>query len=643
MCGIFGFASSREINLEKLKKILNYLNHRGPDNTGTWINNSENIFLGHKRLSIIDIEDTGNQPMLSNSGRFVISYNGEIYNFKELRKNLEKEGLKYFRGSSDTEVLLNSIELHGLNKTLSLIDGMFAFAIYDKKTNILSLCRDRFGEKPLYYGLKYKNFFFSSELKPLKEIDFLNLEINNQAINLYFKFGYIPHPHTIYSDVFKVEPGQIVNYSCKDQKIISKNKYYDLKNVFMNQNKKNKFQNENTILNSFENKLSENIFSRTVSDVGYGVFLSSGIDSSLIASILAKKHDKKIDTFSIGLKNNLYDEAKGSKIISKHLNTNHNELIIDHKDLLNTIPELSKIYDEPFADSSQIPSIILSKFASKSKKVCLTGDGGDEVFGGYNRHKKIDYFYNLNNSIKIILSKIIDNFNHPQYVKTLYNLIKFTLPPNLKSGIPSEHLDKINLVIKSSSKIQAYERLNSIFQNHELNNLLSNKTQNDDYFNNFKSEIQFTKKIQYYDFINYLPNDILCKLDRASMNYSLETRAPYLNHKFVEYYLNLPENYTINNKISKYLPKKLLSKYLPGKILNLPKRGFGIPLDEWLRGPLKKDMEDILFKKNIYFEEFFNKNYIESIYSGFIKYKNNHHKLWTLIIFQLWSQNYFNN
>ena len=640
MCGILGLINSKKIKKDVFIGALNDLNHRGPDNTGYWQNEDKNIMLGHKRLTILDLQHTGNQPMISKSNRYVIVYNGEIYNFLNLKNQLIQEGQQHFIGTSDTEVVLNAIETWGIEKTLSLLDGMFSFSIYDKAKDLIYLCRDRFGEKPLYYGKKNNFFFFTSELKPLKKFFSFDLNFNEKAINLYFKFGYIPHPYTILEDVYKLEPGKFLIFSIKKNEIIDIKNYYELKDVFIEPRNENKNLNQIDTTNLFENNITKSIESRTISDVGYGVFLSSGIDSSLIASILALKCNKKIDTYTIGLKDKLHNEASSSKLIADHLKSNHHELIIDHSDLLNSLDQITDVFDEPFADSSQVPTILLSRFASDTNKVCLTGDGGDEVFSGYNRHKKINYFFDQNKIIKIFLNFLISRFNNPQLVKNLYSLLKILVPSSFKSGIPYEHIQKVQIVLSSKTKIEAYERLNEIFFPEELKLILKNYVIDYPYFQKTNIENIDKNIFQYYDFINYLPNDILCKVDRSSMYNSLETRTPYLNKDFIEFYFGLNPKFTYENKTSKFLSKKLLSKFLPNKLFNLPKRGFGIPLDDWLRGPLKNLVTDIIFSNNSYISNYINNEKAEIYYKQFLKGKNHHYKLWALIVFELWNKKY---
>ncbi len=483
-------------------------------------------------------------------------------------------------------------------------------------------------------------FFFTSELKPLKKIFSFNLNFCEKAVNLYFKFGYIPHPYSIFKDVYKLEPGNYLTFSINKNEVIAIKKYYELKNVFIDKEYLNKNLNQKETINLFENNLAKSIESRTISDVGYGVFLSSGIDSSLIASILSLKFNKKIDTYTIGLKDKLHNEANSTKLIADHLKSNHNELIIDHSDLLESINHITNVFDEPFADSSQVPTILLSKFAVKTNKVCLTGDGGDEVFSGYNRHKKINYFFNQNILIKNFLYLIISKFNNPKLVRNLYSFLKILIPSSFKSGIPYEHIQKVQIVLSAKNKIEAYERLNEIFFPEELKLILKNYIINEPYFNITNIENIDKNIFQYYDFLNYLPNDILCKVDRSSMYYSLETRTPYLNKDFIKFYFSLNPKFTYENKISKFLSKKILSNFLPKTILNLPKRGFGIPLDDWMRGPLKSLVADTIFANNSYISNYINKEQAENYYKQFLDGKNYHNKLWALIVFELWNKKY---
>ncbi len=640
MCGILGYFNPQDNNIEQFIKMLSLLHHRGPDDEGIWSDEKIGLRLGHKRLSIIDLSQKGKQPMISKSGRYIIVFNGEIYNYLKIKQQIIKSPLNNEKinwdGFSDTEVILNSVDIFGINQTIKKLHGMFAIALYDRKKQEITLARDRFGEKPLYYGFFNNQFFFSSELKPLKFCNNFDKIIDRKSVNLYLQYGYIPSPYSIYINVKKLEPATILKLNLFNFNQIEKVKYWKLQDLIKSEFENNLI-NKNNILDKYEENLFKSINSQTMSDVGFGVFLSSGLDSSLIAAILSKNQNNKIDTFSIGLNNNKYDESKASKKIANCLNTNHNEIIISHKDLLDKVNYIPKAYDEPFSDSSQIPTMILSENARKIKKVFLTGDGGDEILGGYNRHNQIERFYNLNYLTKQILKIIIKVLNTVDF-DYFYNYINFIISKNIRSSLPSDHIYKVNLVINSKSKMEAYQKIISIWQ--ELEEVSINLDNYQDVDKNINTNLDFKQQIMLQDSINYLPNDILCKVDRASMFYSLETRAPYLDYGFVKFIYSLPSQLHPSNLKDKSYSKKILYKYLPKNLVDRPKIGFGIPLADWLNGPLKDWAEELLNKDKIDKLGFFNSKKINQILNSDLKNNYTSHKIWNILMFQLWAEEY---
>lgn len=650
MCGISGFIvkkASNHTGLNVLKKMISNLSHRGPDNKGFWKNDNNTQFIGHSRLSILDLSERGSQPMKSSSGRYVISYNGEIYNHLEIRKYLNKKRQINWNSSSDTETILESLEVLGFNETIQRLHGMFAFCVIDVKRNILNLVRDKFGEKPLYYGLQNENFFFASELKAINSFPYLEKKISNKSLNYFFNFSYIPEPLSIYEKIYKLEAGTILSFDLSKNRILNKESFSTLVNQKSQKNQNFNFQNR---VNEFDKLINSVIKDTMISDVEVGSFLSGGIDSSLVTSIMQNQSKKKIKTFSVVFEDIKYDEKFYSKNISEYLNTDHHEILVNTKDLIEVSKNISEIYDEPFADSSQIPTAIISKFASKNVKVILSGDGADELFGGYNR-------YIAFNKINIMMKFI------PYNLRFLIGKIISILPMNILSFIETslgkifsynrsvnQLDDKIRklgyILIKSKSVSEMYFSIISLTENTE--NLLINQNQKE-HIKKFKESINsylnnsnnIVENIMKLDQKIYLTGDILHKVDRAAMHNSLETRIPFLNPEIVNFSNNLNIDMKIKNNEGKILLRELLKRYIPEKYVNRPKMGFSIPLKEWLKSPLKNWVIQTLDFKKIKQQGYLNEKQIQF-------YMNNHfsgkkdfsRELWNIIIFQKWFSKY---
>ena len=629
MCGISGFYL-RETNHQRSKLNENLvlmtkeLSHRGPNANGTWIDNTNKLGFGHSRLSIRDLSRNGNQPMISSCKRFVIVYNGEIYDTKNLENELINANIN-LKSSSDTEVLLEYIANFGLKNTLEKINGMFAFALYDVKKQKLYLVRDRLGIKPLFYYINKTSFSFASEIKSLKKFFNFKSSINLSSLNCFLKYGFNKNSTSIYNNLNQVKPGEILEI---DRNLnIKKNLYWSYKEFF-------KFRkisgNLNQNLETLENLITDSVKIRLISDVEVGSFLSGGIDSSLISCVMSEVAKKKIKTFSVGFLEKKYDESEDAKNISKYIGSEHHEIIIQKNELLNVFDKLPEIYDEPFADSSQIPTTIISNYAKKNVGVILSGDGGDELFGGYTRYieakKNITKKFNTNVLIKKMIGKIL-------------------LQTSDKNVLLLEKIfNKKNLKEKSKNFLNHYNKQEKFYfdflcQWENLDNVLNsqfisedlNKNDNlnfiTDYFENFMA----------HDIGGYLPNDILTKVDRASMNSSLEVRVPLLDFRIVEFAIKLP----INNKIfggdQKIILKKLLNKKLPKKLIKNKKMGFAFPIDEWLRTFLKERADYLFSDECLNKNPYLNKNFVQKIWHD---HKNNNIdnglKIWNILMFQLW-------
>ena len=609
MCGLVGFLSPKGYDLTDssnlLREMTNTLLHRGPDDEGYWIDEKVGIAIGHRRLSIVDLSETGHQPMGSLSGRYILAFNGEIYNHLELRKQLN---LQLWKGHSDTETLLGCIENWGLEKTLESISGMFAIALWDKQENILTLARDRIGEKPLYYGWQGNTFFFGSELKAFKKHPDFENHIDQYGLQLYVRNGYIPAPYSIFKGIKKLKSGTFIQIN-KDKAKIDNNEpkvYWSLANIIVKGNHSRFTGSPDEALIKLEELLTSSIQQQMVSDVPLGAFLSGGTDSSLVVAIMQSISNRPIKTFTIGFNEVGYNEASHAKVVASHLNTDHSEFYVNVNDAINLIPSLSNIYDEPFADSSQIPTILVSELAKSQVTVCLSGDAGDELFCGYDRYSDVLKTWNK-------LSKI------PYPLRTL---LKHTLPNKaIAEGIATRTIDEFyNFTNKQWKGLSILYNEKGYFNNEVPNILTNNK-----------------ERMMFIDTLKYLPDDILVKVDRAAMSKSLETRVPLLDHRIVEFAWSLPHDIKRHDGVNKWPLKQLLYKYVPEKIVNRPKMGFGVPIDKWLRGPLKDWAENLLSRERLIADGFFNVNIIRRHWDEHLSGKHDrHYGLWTILMFQAW-------
>ena len=656
MCGITGFVSKFDLPKDNLSKIINNMSltllHRGPDDSGFWVDEENQIGLGHTRLSILDLSSAGHQPMISSSNRYVITYNGEIYNHANLRKEIgesrkaRKLNLSW-EGHSDTETLLMCIEEWGFEQTISKLVGMFSICLFDKFSRTLYLARDRMGEKPLYYGYVDSSFVFSSELKSLKEFPNFNNDISRNALKKYFQLMYIPCPYSIYENIFKLEPGHFISISIDDvlsaETLKKKIKpYWDLKDYVIENNKTSKdYSSDEKYLIELEDHLEEAIKSQSIADVSLGAFLSGGIDSSLITSLMQKNSSDPVKTFTVGFEEAAFDESSFAKDIATHLGTDHSELFVSSKEAREVIPNLPHIYDEPFADSSQIPTYLVCAAASSKVKVALSGDAGDELFGGYNRYLWGPKLWNKVSwapfQLRNFLGYSIDSI--PSYG---WNALEKSL--NTLSG---RNINKIgNKVSKLSKGMRVARNINDLYIS-----LISEWNDPDDIvIDDFNSSNEFfsvlntdgpyknsSLNMMYKDSLTYLPDDILCKVDRAAMANSLETRVPFLDHRVVEFAMKMPLNMKIRDGRGKWALRQILYKYVPQSMLDRPKTGFSIPVGEWLRGPLKDWAEDLMDEEKLIKQGFLNHTTVRQAWILHLSGKNDYtSRIWSVLMFQSW-------
>jgi asparagine synthase (glutamine-hydrolysing) len=640
MCGIAGIyqssVSQKAINLsENVKKMTNALVHRGPNASGYWADTSVGIALGHRRLSIIDLSDNGAQPMTSQCGRYVIVYNGEVYNYREIKNELESEQ-RTFKGYSDTEIILEACAHWGIQVAVNKFNGMFAFALWDKHSQCLYLVRDRLGIKPIYWGYIDGKLIFASELKALRVCSGWEPEIDRGSLKKFMQYCYIPAPYTIYKGINKLCPGSILTIPQSGEPVL--NKYWEMgaiarKGIIT----RNEISDHEAAI-QIENLLNDAVKQRMVSDVPLGALLSGGIDSTLVASLMQANSINPIKTFTIGFHSRDYDEAKYAKAVANHIGADHTELYVTHEEARNVIPLLDEIYDEPFADSSQIPTYLVSKLACSNVTVALSGDGGDEVFAGYNRYL---YGKRIIQGMSIcplftrqILRKLVHSLS-PGAWSSINNILpgKFQLP---QFGEKIYKLSEL-LLIKPE---MLYQHLVSQWNKPELlvkeTSNLMHANGHEEYATDINSIIE---RMQLLDTVGYLPDDILTKVDRASMAVSLETRVPLLDYRVVELAWRLPIHLKISNSKSKVILRDILYKSVPKKLMERPKMGFGVPIGEWLRGPLREWAETLLDESKINEQGLLKYEPIRNMWQEHLSGKRNwQHQLWNVLMFQVWHE-----
>ncbi|MFZ5559795.1 MAG: asparagine synthase (glutamine-hydrolyzing) [Patescibacteria group bacterium] len=628
MCGIAGYIGDG--NQKILKKMTDLIKYRGPDDEGFYL--KEGVGLGMRRLSIIDLV-TGKQPIYNEDKSVVVVFNGEIYNFQELRKELILKGHRFYT-DSDTEVIVHQYEENKEN-CFKRFNGMFAIAIWDNSLKKIILARDRLGKKPLYYTLQNNTFIFASELKALISHPSVKKELDFNSLNKYLTYEYIPAPWAIFKNVFKLEPANYLVYSAKE-------KNYKIRQFWdINFNPISNFINKENCLKELENRLSQAVKYRLISDVPLGVLLSGGLDSSTVTYYAQKNSDKKIRTFFIGFTEKSYDESLYSSRVAKFLGTEHYVKILKPKDSLRLIPEIYNLLDEPLADPSLIPTYLLSKITREEVTVALAGDGGDELFAGYDTHlaHKIVKYYEIipeflrKNINKILLkfttllpvsySNLSFDFRFKKMLSGLDYPINFRHQVWLGAFLPSE---RENLFTPDAK--------NKIDEGLLFNDLKR-------HWDRFPQE-SVENKLLYLDFKQYLQDDILTKVDRASMYNSLEVRAPFLDYRVVDFVCSLPFSYKFRYWQRKYLLKELMKDKLPAEVIYRKKKGFGIPLAKWMKKELKKLTLDLLEKNNIKRQDIFNHIYIEKLLNEHFNGKRDNRKLlWALMVFQIWYKNYY--
>lgn len=647
MCGITGFIDlSCQLTNPELMSIVtrmsDQIRHRGPDDVGTWADAETGVALGFRRLAILDLSPTGHQPMLSTDGRYVIIYNGEIYNFSELRNELGKLGHS-FRGTSDTEVMLAAFTQWGIESAVKRFNGMFAFAVWDRPERQLTLGRDRLGIKPLFYGWVDNTFMFGSELKTLRANPTFRAEINRDALALYLRYNCIPAPYTIYQGIAKLPPGSLLKVDIQAGAVTSQPEVYWSAREIAERGTAEPFKgDEKEATAELDRLLRESVRLRMIADVPLGAFLSGGVDSSTIVAMMQMQSNIPVRTFSIGFNEADYNEAQYAKTVARHLGTDHTELYVTPKETIDVIPRLPTLYDEPFSDSSQIPTFLVSQLARRHVTVSLSGDGGDELFGGYNRYywsnviwRSIGWLPKWGRQSTAWGMSLLS----PENWQTLSKRLNWLIPKNSRYPQIADKIQKLGEIIGVKTPQAMYQGFVShwkdpaavVIDAKEPLNMLTDQSR-------WAILPDFLRWMMFMDLVSYLPDDILVKVDRASMGVSLETRVPFLDdHQVVEFAWQIPTAMKIHKRQSKWLLRQVLYQYVPREMIERPKMGFGVPIDHWLRGPLREWAEALLDENRLRREGYFNAKPIRDKWSEHLEGLHNwQYYLWDILMFQAW-------
>jgi asparagine synthase (glutamine-hydrolysing) len=640
MCGIAGLLSfDSALSRQRLHAIAGAMNtslqHRGPDDQGIWVDADAPVALAHRRLSIVDLSPAGHQPMISADGRFVLTYNGEVYNHEEIRPDLVARGVR-FRGHSDTEVMLEAFSAYGVEATVKRLIGMFAIGLWDRRERTLTLVRDRLGIKPLYWAKFGGLFLFGSELKALRACPAWTPRINRGAVATFLRHNYIPAPHTIYEGVHKLEPGAILTLPWNSEPHIER--FWDARTVARAGRANPLHADDRELTDRLEDLLKDAVRRRMVADVPVGAFLSGGIDSSTVVALMQAAHAGKVKTYTIGFESAGFDEARHAAAVAQHLQTEHTELTVTAQQALDVIPRLPDFYDEPFADSSQIPTYLVSAMTRRHVTVALSGDGGDELFAGYNRYQLATRLWRalsfLPQPVRHGMSAALTGIPAARWSR----LLSF-LPTRLLPAQAGDKLHKLATVLNLGSSGDVYRRL---VTHWEPDQLMPGVTEPKGVLWDPSVAAEFPdllERMQFLDLVTYLPDDILTKVDRASMAVGLEARVPLLDHRVVEFAWRLPSSAKIRNGKSKWLLRQVLDRHVPRALIERPKMGFGIPLGEWLRGPLRDWAEALLSEQRLREAGLLDAARVRQHWNEHLQgHRNWQHLLWGVLMLEAWRE-----
>jgi asparagine synthase (glutamine-hydrolysing) len=647
MCGLAGFldlarATGSDVLHDTVMRMANTLHHRGPDDEGSWVDAPTGIALGFRRLSIIDLSPEGHQPMRSASSRFVVAFNGEIYNHSDLRRELEKcVAGTVFRGHSDTEVMLAAIEHWGMEQAVRRFVGMFAFAVWDRQERLLHLGRDRIGEKPLYYGWMGEAFLFASELKAFRTHPAFRAEIDRDALAAYTRHGYVPAPCSIYKDIYKLIPGTLLTLNgAGPKKLPSPVPYWSPTEIAEAGAADPLAEDETAATDQLEHLLRQAIRQQMVADVPLGAFLSGGIDSSTVVALMQAQSPRPVKTFAIGFNEAEYNEAIFAKTVARHLGTDHTELYVTPAEAQEVIRKLPALYDEPFGDSSQIPTFLVSQLARRAVTVSLSGDGGDELFAGYSRYTLIASIWKkirwMPYALRHVTAGVLNELSSPKWDRA-FDALQAVLPFSRERFYPFGRKARTfaDLVAHVESPEGIYQTWLSKCHGSPVLGATPRTV-----MTNGKLKVNLTnsmRRLMYFDLISYLPDDILVKVDRASMGVSLESRAPFLDHRVVEFAWRVPVSMMVRNGQRKWLLRQVLYRYVPPKMVERPKVGFSVPIESWLRGPLSEWAESLIDEARLRKEGFFEAGPVRQKWAEHLAGKQNwQHSVWNVLMFQAW-------
>ncbi len=652
MCGIAGFFDpaerrSRAEATERLAAMGKAISYRGPDAADQWAQEGATggviLGLAHRRLSIVDLSPTGAQPMTSHCGRFVIAFNGEIYNHHELKRDLDGRGRRNWRGSSDTEVLLELLAERGVNAALSHCDGMFAFALIDRKDGTLTLARDAFGEKPLSYGVWDGTLLFGSELSALRAWPGFAPRQDVSALSAYFAYSCIPAPKTIYEGIYKLPPGHFLVVSTSDiqaGKLPEPERWFDPVELAL-EARRQPFQGDfSDAVKATREILSKSVARRQIADVPLGALLSGGVDSTLTTALMQQTSHTPVQTFTIGFEESGYDESPYAEAVADHLGTQHQTAVLNESIILDAIPTLARHCDEPFADSSLVPTYLVSRMARQNVKVVLTGDGGDEMFAGYNRYlfgpRLWTQFSSMPTSVRRGLGQTLQSIP-PQMLTAVFDRLPKTLSGQLGQGRAGEQLHKVARLLKVGDRNQFQDALLRTCDQPDILRA-DEKPEFDEYIDrNRLNDFDFSEVLMINDLTNYLHNDVLAKVDRASMAVSLEARTPFLNREVMQLAWSMPMAQKASDGVGKKVLRELLKEFVPTHLMDRPKAGFALPIGRWLRGPLADWAESLLGKEALDRSEILNSSKVMQVWSEHRSGRRDHESLvWSILMYQSW-------
>jgi asparagine synthase (glutamine-hydrolysing) len=638
MCGISGIWERSGCSLQDLERrvsaMTQTLSHRGPDDSGVWLSQEASIAFGQCRLAIIDLSPMGHQPLISANGQDTITFNGEIYNFRELRTELEGRGVR-FRGHSDTEVIVEGFAQWGVKATIARLNGMFAIAAWDAGERQLFLARDRMGEKPLFWAIFNGLVLFGSELKALRAHPGWKPSVSRGAIAAFLRHNYVPGPFTIYEDVYKLPPAGFVKIASGGGPEVGA--YWDLAGV-VSQGQRNTLRaDEEELVDELDALLHDAVSRRTVADVPLGAFLSGGYDSSTVVALMQRASLRPVRTFTISFENAAFNESKHAEAVARHLGTEHTTFPVSGAEALDAVPKLAEMYDEPFADSSQIPTHIVSALTRKRVTVALSGDGGDELFSGYDRYQWVESVWRPSAKMPLALRRLASS-SMRVVPPSAFDRIARYVPYFRRVPQVGQKAHRLAQILSASSIDSVYYQAVSHHQNPD--NLVrgSQEVRTACWAQNLEVLLpDSVDRMRYLDMCTYLPDDILTKVDRASMAVALEVRVPFLDHRLVEWVWKLPTFQNARARRPKHLLRRVLARYVPDRLVERPKMGFGVPLADWLRGPLRDWAEDLMNEPGLSADDIFDVEAIRSLWAEFLSGDNGRYFLiWNILMFQAW-------